>query len=85
MHQRRRRTGEDNRLPGDIATIQALLLQRWWTLLDLADFLNLNIETVKFCVKVIGRQRYVFCRRTKLHYKPKEYRLLPEAVGVKAL
>lgn len=82
MHQRRDSTR--NLLPAHVAMVQALLLQRWWTLRDLAAETNGSLSTAKWAVHVIGRYRYVFMRRqSKSSRSLREYRIFHEAVQVR--
>lgn len=71
-------------MPAHVAMIQALLLQRWWTLRDLATETNGSLSTAKWAVQILGRQRYVFMRRqSKSSRSLREYRIFHEAVQVK--
>ena len=65
-----------------IDRVRAELLDGWCTRRQLADQCGVSLQRVSWCLRDLARRQYVFCRWTA-DRALREYRLFPEAIGVR--
>lgn len=69
-----------------IDRLRALLLRQWWTPGELAERLHCAEGSARILIRRLAQFELVFCQHRKAAmYHPKEYRVFPRAMAIRAI